>query len=116
VLEAAHAYSVALRLLSEQAATRPASWGVCMAWRTGALRVAVGEFERQGGATFVWAPWSRAPTSVCGPSRRRKLVVRTSGRRRRLLVRASSRRRGGMFSCEAESCRASRKLAMRAAC
>jgi hypothetical protein len=96
-----------------------------MAWRTGALRVVVGELERRGSATFVWGPGSRAPTSSCGPrlSRRWKLVRRVVGggdflyeqvvggeaesprrARRRLLV------RDGNWSSEVEPCRARRKV------
>jgi hypothetical protein len=98
-----------------QPPARAASWGACMAWRTRALCVVAGELECRGSATFVWDPWSRAPTSICGPhlSRRRKLLVRTSGRRRRLPMRASSQRLGRKFLCEAETCHAWRSLVMR---
>jgi hypothetical protein len=34
---------------------RAARWKVCMAWRTGALRVSAGELERRGSTMFVWA-------------------------------------------------------------
>jgi hypothetical protein len=63
--------SVALRLLSEPAARTCRQLEClhnCMTWRNGPLCVVTGELERQGSATFVWAPDPTLRPPCVGPT------------------------------------------------
>jgi hypothetical protein len=77
-------------------------WCICMVWGTSAPRIVAKEPGRRDGATFVWAL-----VSSFRPSRPGLALV---GNENYSCERASCRRRCGDSLCEAETCRAGRKL------
>jgi hypothetical protein len=110
---------------------RVASWIICMTWRTGPLRVVVGELERRGRAMFMWVPNPTLRPPCVGPAlvsdgnyscewvvRYRdsscEQVVRGEAEspraRRRLLVRSGGSSCEADTAREAETPRARRKL------